>query len=195
MRSLAMDCRDRVNNIDRLDLFLDMYLQQTGDELVQLRKDLKEIYKFLSAIAEQEKLEASMTDLERIEQRARRYKQLLRAIPAVVVTLHDVNESGGFFYLDLFAERTSRLNKQREELLGQSVLCVDPSIGEPRFHYIKKALASGQCERYDYHHDWEGLQWHFNVAVAPLYGSEEVITIVTDARDWQLGWWQNRLGQ
>lgn len=133
--------------------------------------------------------------IDNLENRVKRHAALLQAIAAgtVTVTLHDCNESLGFPYLEVLAPLPERLNKPREQVLGQSCLSVDPRIGEPRFHAIKKALANGQCESYHYTYD-DDFHWEFEVSVAPLYGREEVLTIVRDAADWQLGHWLNKLG-
>jgi len=137
--------------------------------------------------------ETIMKNLQSVENRARVYQHLLRGIPGnVCVTLHDTNEETEFMYLDLFADIPQRLNKQREELIGKSVLTVDPAIGEPRFHHIRKCIASGQTEHYNYHHDWENRRWYFAVTVIPIIGTEEIITIVQDNEPTQLDWWLER---
>lgn len=126
--------------------------------------------------------------------RANRHKALLKAIAksgAVVVTLHDTNEAGGFCYLDQIASLPERLNTPTGTLIGKPVKFLPPAISEPRYHHIKKAIANGQAEFYSYTYEDEH-SWRFNVAVAPLYGTEEVITIVTDAEPWQLGYWERR---
>ncbi|MGB3205214.1 MAG: hypothetical protein WBB28_09515, partial [Crinalium sp.] len=85
-----------------------------------------------------------------------------------------------------------RLNQSRELLLGQPASFVDPRISEPRIHYIKRALANGQVEHYSYTYS-DSHFWRFNVTVAPIPGTEEVMTVVEDAEDWQLGHWINRI--
>jgi hypothetical protein len=127
-----------------------------------------------------------------LQQRAQRYRSLLEAISTntVAVTLHDVNE--GFVYLDVFAPIAERLNQPKELLIGQPASFVDQNIAEPRIHYIKRALAHGQVERYSYTYSDSHL-WKFNVTVAPIYGSEEVVTIVEDGESWQLGYWNSRV--
>lgn len=125
--------------------------------------------------------------------RAQRHRPLLEAIPAVTVTLHDASDRfNGHPYLDVYAAIPERLNKPREQLIGKPVTTVSPVIGEPRLHYIRRALANGQCERYSYEYQDDHL-WKFDVTVAPLYGTEEIITIVTDAEPWQAGYWLNRV--
>lgn len=127
-----------------------------------------------------------------LQQRTQRYRNLIEAAgsSAVCVTLHDINE--GFIYLDVYAPLPERLNQSRELLLGQPASFVDPRIAEPRIHHIKRALANGQVERYSYTYS-DSHFWRFNVTVAPIYGSEEVITIVEDAEAWQAGYWINRI--
>lgn len=126
--------------------------------------------------------------------RANRHKALLNAIAksgAVVVTLHDTNEAEGFCYLDQIAPIPERLNTPTGALIGKPVTFLPPAISKPRHHHIKKAIANGQAEFYSYSYEDEH-SWRFNVAVAPLYGTEEVITVVTDAEPWQVGYWERR---
>lgn len=126
--------------------------------------------------------------------RAKRHKPLLTALAktgVVAVTLHDASEAGGFCYLDQVAPIPDRLNTPTEVLISKPVTFLPPAISKPRHHHIKKAIANGQAEFYTYTYEDEHL-WRFNVAVAPLYGSEEVITVVTDAEAWQLGYWERR---
>jgi len=60
-------------------------------------------------------------------------------------------------------------------------------------YYLKRAVETGSHQRYEYTHDWEDLRWQFEVSIAPLWGSEELIAIVRDTESWQLGYWLNRL--
>lgn len=139
--------------------------------------------------------EEEIMPIDNLEGRVKRHAALLQAIAqsgCVCVTLHALDESLGFPYLEVIAPLPERLNKPREQVLGQSCLSVDPRIGEPRFHALKKAVASGLCENYHYTYDDE-FHWKFNVTVAPLYGREELISIVSDAESWQLGHWLNKL--
>ena len=130
-----------------------------------------------------------------VMQRAQKHQGLLESIGGssksiVAVTLHDANE--GFRYLDIYAQLPERLNKPRHLVIGQPANFVDPRIAEPRIHYLKRALANGQYQRYTYTYS-DSHFWRFNVTVAPIYGSEEVLTIVEDAEDWQGGYWVNRI--
>lgn len=126
--------------------------------------------------------------------RAKRHQPLMRAIEhtgIVAVTLHDSNEENGFYYLDQIAPIPARLNTPTGALIGQSVRFLPATISEPRFHHIKKAITNAQAEFYSYTYEDEHF-WRFNVAVAPLYGCEEVITIVTDAESWQRSYWESK---
>ena len=130
-----------------------------------------------------------------VMQRAQKHRGMLEAISGssksiVAVTLHDANE--GFRYLDIYAQLPERLNKPRHLVIGQPANFVDPRIAEPRIHYIKKAISSGQYQRYTYTYS-DSHFWRFNVTVAPICGSEEILTIVEDAEDWQAGYWVNRI--
>ncbi|MGB3207894.1 MAG: hypothetical protein WBB28_23160 [Crinalium sp.] len=127
-------------------------------------------------------------------QRATRYQALLKGMgeKAVAVTLHDTNEGKGFVHLDVYARLPQRLNKPKQVLIGQPVTVTDSPIAEPRMHYIKRALANGQVERYSYTYADTNV-WRFNVTVMPIFGTEEVITVVEDAEDWQLGYWNSRV--
>lgn len=135
-----------------------------------------------------------MSELIKAQERATRHRSLLQAIgsQSVTTTLHDANEEGDFFYLDIFCSIPQRLNKPKERTIGKPLSFIDPAISEPRRHYIKRCVANGQCEKYTYTYEDEFF-WKFDVSVAPIYGTEEVITIVTDAESWQLGHWLNKV--
>ena len=187
MHKFGCEIRDCQSQLSRVMNFFDLLMYYGLEEIGNLNQNFSKLN------------EASilwknmMTNLQSIENRARIYYHLLRTIPgSVCVTLHDTNEETGFMYLDLFADIPQRLNKQREELIGKSVLTVAPEIGEPRFHHIRKCIASGQTEHYNYHHDWENRRWLFSVDVIPLPGTEEIITIVKDNEPTQLDWWLER---
>lgn len=140
------------------------------------------------------KIPVFMPENQEIIKRAQRHKPLLEAIgrAGVCATLHDTNEDNGFMYLDVFTEIPARLNKPRETLIGSPISITDPRIAEPRIHHIKKALRNGQCETYTYTYD-DDYHWEFKVSVTPVYGTEEVITIVTDVHDWQRHHWLNKI--
>ena len=194
IESEMFDCRDAIDNVCRLDILLEAYSERIDKEIGHLRGRLYRVYDKLAAFMDGQKQENKQLNVwEQIEQRARFYRDLLRATPAVAMTLHDANEETEFMYLDLHAPVPQRLNKQREELVGKSVLTLPPEIGQPRYYYLKKAIANGQPEEYDYFHEWEGRRWHFHVKVVPFPGAEEIATIVTDARKWQPGWWDKWL--
>ncbi|MBD2006338.1 MULTISPECIES: hypothetical protein [Cyanophyceae] len=133
------------------------------------------------------------TMLSLILPRAQRHAALLEAVGAgaVTTTLHDSSQDSDFTYLDVYAPLPERLNKPKKEMIGQPLSLIDPRISEPRRHYIKRALANGQCEKYSYSYEDSHL-WHFEVTLAPLYGTEELIAIIRDTASWQLGHWVNR---
>ncbi|WP_016950009.1 hypothetical protein [Anabaena sp. PCC 7108] len=145
------------------------------------------------------KIPVIMPENLEIIKRAQKHQSLLQAISAssVAVTLHGSNETNGFIYLDLCVDIPERLNKPREELIGYPSSIVDPQISEPRIHHIKRALAHGQCETYSYTYEdhKNDCLWKFNVSVTPVFGTEEVITIVQDAEAWQKGFWLNKLNR
>jgi hypothetical protein len=130
---------------------------------------------------------------ESLEPRALAYRHLLRGIgsSAVLVTLHDDDESSGFIHLDVFAPDCRRLNKSKQELLGFPIDITDPKISEPKAFHIKKALANGQCEKYIYTYQ-DDFRWRFNVNIIPTV-NEAVIAIVTDAEAWQAKHWLNKV--
>jgi len=136
------------------------------------------------------------TEQQVLERRAERHKPLLQAIGqgVVAVTMHDAHEESGFAYLDVFAPLTERLNKQRHELIGRSVESLPAAIAEPRLHALRKAVAVGGHVSYSYSYE-DDYKWRFNVEVAPLWGTEEIITIVRDAEVWQPGHWLNKRKQ
>ena len=184
---LRVDILNSQDRIHRAVNLFDTVMLYGIDELTALKQEFKTLYETFVA------WKYIMDNLGSIENRARIYSHLIRGIPGnVCVTLHDTNEETGFMYLDLFADIPQRLNKQREELIGKSVLTVDPAIGEPRFYHIRKCIASGQTERYNYHHDWQNRRWFFSVTVIPIIGTEEIITIVEDNEPTQLDWWLER---
>jgi len=145
------------------------------------------------------KIPVIMPENLEIIKRAQKHQPLLQAIGAssVAVTLHDSNEANGFIYLDLCVDIAERLNKPREELIGYPASIVDPQISEPRIYHIKRALAHGQCETYSYTYEdpKNDCLWKFNVSVSPIFGTEEIITIVEDAETWQKGYWVNKLAR
>ena len=195
IKNQMFDCRDMADQILRLDALLEAYSEKIDRELGQLRHRLYEVNGNLAEfVDEQIEEKKSMTVFgDEIEQRARFYRHLLRATPAVAMTLHDTREETEFMYLDLHAPIPQRLNKQREELVSKSVLTLPPEIGQPRYYYLKKAIANGQPEEYKYSHDWKGRRWYFKVKVVPFPGAEEIATIVTDDRQWQPDWWRKWL--
>lgn len=108
---------------------------------------------------------------------------------AVAITVHDADENKGFLYLDVYAPIPERLNQRREILIGKPVTFLPAAISSPREHYIKRSLANGQIEySYQYRDDF---LWQFNVTVVPC--GEEIVTIVKDAKSWQIGYWLNRI--
>lgn len=127
-----------------------------------------------------------------IIQRATRHKSLIRAIgtSAVAVSLHDAND--GFQFLELYASDQRRLNKPREIVIGQPASIIDSRISEPRIHHIKKALSNGQQETFTYTYEDDYI-WKFQCAVAPIFGTEEVIVITSDLEDWQRHHWLNKV--
>jgi hypothetical protein len=136
------------------------------------------------------------TEQQLLEVRSRKHHPLIRAIGqgVVCVTVHDANESTGFAYLDVFAPLTERLNKQRNELIGKPVDFLPPAIAEPRLHALRNCITTGGHVSYRYTYEDE-YTWKFNVEVAPIYGTEEIVTIVRDAEAWQPGHWVNKRKQ
>lgn len=129
---------------------------------------------------------------EEITARAQRHRPLLNstAPSAASISLHSQSEP--FEFLDIVAIHPARLNKPSEILIGATPQVLSPQLAEPRLHYLKRAVETGSHQQYEYTYDWEGLRWKFEVSLAPLWGSEEVIAIVRDTEPWQLGYWLNR---
>ena len=138
-------------------------------------------------------LEPKLMLTEEITARAQRHRSLLDSIApgAASVSLHSQSEP--FEFLDIVAIHPARLNKPPEILIGASPQVLSPELAEPRMYYLKRAVETGSHQRYEYTHDWEDLRWQFEVSIAPLWGSEELIAIVRDTEPWQLGYWLNRL--
>jgi len=138
-------------------------------------------------------LEPKLMLIEEITARAQRHHPLLNSIApgAASVSLHSQSEP--FEFLNITAIHPARLNKPSEILIGASPQALSPELADPRIHYLKRAVETGSHQRYEYTYDWEGLHWKFEVSIAPLWGSEELIAIVRDKEPWQLGYWLNRV--
>jgi len=126
--------------------------------------------------------------------RAKKYRALVESIGqnAVAVTLHA--DDADFTILDLYAIDPRRLNKSPREAVGKPAAFIAAAISEPRIHALKKASANGNKEVFSYAYADEdnGLEWLFQSAVAPIYGSQELICITSDLREWQKHYWLHK---
>lgn len=127
--------------------------------------------------------------------RISRHQNLMKGFCQMMVpsvSLHDAKE--GFTFLDVQAPLSKRLNKPKEEIVGKPLSIVAPAISEPREHYLKKVLASGQTETFEYTYE-DFARWRFLTTIIPLYGTEELLVVTRDhdKEPWQLGYWLNEL--
>lgn len=125
--------------------------------------------------------------IDRIKQRSLRHQPLLNALAQRMVFLHSQEEP--YTYLDVRCSIEERLNVPLLELLGSPVDRVASEISDPKRFWIKRAVELGAAQHYFYSYTWKNLDWRFRVDVAPLAGTEEAITIVSDAEAWQKQWW------
>ena len=130
--------------------------------------------------------------LEAAHQRAARHRPLLEGVPAVAAYLHCV-ASDMYFHLDVVAPIEARLNRPPRDLRYEplTVQFLPSEVIEIRRHCIAKAVANGQIHSEFYNYS-DTHDWRFRYTAVPLYGAEEVLCVVEDAEDWQLGFWQER---
>ena len=187
LEDLVVELSDTRDVVYHTEMMLEAFADRGLDELVALKSKIETITSQLQQIQFMKKMQST------IEARRRKYQALIRSIPnATAVALHDCDEKSEFRYLDIFAPIPERLNKSREVMLGSSAWVVDSDLAQARVHYIRKCLATAQVENYKYTHHWNGRDWHFKARIVPLYGSEEVISIVEDAYPFQREWWLNK---
>jgi hypothetical protein len=179
--TLIEECFDQ--DIDQARTLLSLYSSNVEKLFETLAESLNHCYLEMHLIKNQ----------ELISRADRHLKQFRESFPdAVAITVHDTDESKGYPYLDVYAPIPERLNQRRDIILGRPVSFLPRAISAPRHHYIKRALANGQSEEYSYEYEDDYL-WKFDVTVVPIYGTEEVVTVVRDAEPWQLGHWLNKL--
>ncbi|MEO0535900.1 MAG: hypothetical protein AAF215_18755 [Cyanobacteria bacterium P01_A01_bin.123] len=123
------------------------------------------------------------------QERAVKYQTLIRGLPVVAAYLHDIS-SEVFGHLDVYASIEARLNRPPAELRGQPLTAqrFPSEVIEIRRHCIQKTISNdqGHTERYTFQDD---QFWRFRYTAIPLYGAEEVLCVIEDDQDWQLGYW------
>lgn len=134
---------------------------------------------------------------QKLLERVQRHTDLIRAISRIngiaAAVIHDASEKEGFRYLDIYAQYPDRLNKPKDVMLFAPATIVDTQLADLRVHHLKEAVHDGQEKHYEYTYHWDGLLWRFNCSVVPIAGSQEVLSVVSDAEAWQTEYWKNKV--